>query len=128
MEEMKVEEDKKDAENQKPGKYSPITPMSGASSSNGRTTLPLTFSSPSRKVCIVLLLTQLHLIVTTQAKKMVNYAESDAENDDEDAFGPLKSTNTRGRALKRRKTVVHDEDDFLGNSESDMFDDGMIRL
>lgn len=33
---------------------------------------------------------------------------------------------TQGRALKRRKTVVDDEDEFSQNSEADAFADGMI--
>ena len=57
---------------------------------------------------------------------MINYAESGDENDDEDIFEPEKPSNTRGRALKRRKTVVNDEDDFSQSSEADMVDEGII--
>lgn len=57
---------------------------------------------------------------------MINYAESGDENDDEDVFEPEKPSNTRGRALKRRKTVVNDEDDFSHSSEADMVDEGSI--
>ncbi len=44
---------------------------------------------------------------------MVNYAESEAEDDEEDIFKPVRPNKTRGRALKRRKTSeVTDEEDF----------------
>lgn len=54
---------------------------------------------------------------------MVNYAESGDEDDDDDIFEPAKPSNTRGRALKRRKTVI-DEDDFSHDSEADVVDEG----
>lgn len=45
---------------------------------------------------------------------MVSYAESEAEDDEEeDVFKPVKRSITRGRALKRRKTSeASDEEDF----------------
>lgn len=49
------------------------------------------YSSPSRK-----------------AKKTVNYAESDAEDDEDDVFKPLSGN---GRAAKRRRISVKDESD-----------------
>lgn len=51
---------------------------------------------------------------------MVNYAESEAEDDEEvDVFKPVKPSKTRGRALKRRKTSeVSDEEDFAQDMEA----------
>jgi len=49
------------------------------------------YSSPSRK-----------------AKKQVNYAESDGEDDDDEVFKPLSGN---GRAAKRRRISVKDESD-----------------
>jgi len=49
------------------------------------------FSSPSRK-----------------AKKQVNYAESDAEDDEDEVFKPLSGN---GRAAKRRRISVKDDSD-----------------
>ncbi len=45
---------------------------------------------------------------------MVSYAESEAEDDEEeDVFKPAKPNKTRGRALKRRKTSeASAEEDF----------------
>lgn len=45
---------------------------------------------------------------------MVSYAESEAEDDEEeDVFKPVKPNKTRGRALKRKKTSeASDEEDF----------------
>ena len=63
-----------------------------------------------------------------QAKKVVSYAESDDE-DDEDAFDPA-GINTQKRKLQRKSKVVESEDDdedvFVGGldgAEDD--DDGM---
>ncbi len=55
---------------------------------------------------------------------MVNYAESESE-DDEDDFKPVKTnpTRARGRAVKRRKTIVDDED-FSHASDGDVFHEG----
>lgn len=46
---------------------------------------------------------------STQARKSVNYAESGSESDDDDVLGPI-ANNARGRATKRRRVSV-DEDD-----------------
>ncbi|MCJ1288253.1 DNA mismatch repair protein msh6 [Xylographa opegraphella] len=86
------------------GLPSPVTP---ASESNGlEDVAPHTsFTSPSRK-----------------AKKVVNYVESNDENEDdeEEAFVPAPRVNkTRGRALKRRKTRdISDEEDYSQHSEA----------
>jgi len=51
----------------------------------------------------------------------VNYAESDAEDDEEeDVYEPVKMNKTKGRALKRRKTSeASDEEDFAQDNEAD---------
>ncbi|KAH3972303.1 DNA mismatch repair protein [Parastagonospora nodorum] len=55
------------------------------------------FSSPSRK-----------------ARKSVNYAESDDDEDEDDVLGPI-ANNSRGRATKRmRVSVQEDSDDEFG--------------
>lgn len=36
----------------------------------------------------------------------------------------IKPTNRKGRALKRRKTVVNDEDDFSEDVEAEVVDEG----
>lgn len=59
-----------------------------------------------------------------QAKKVVSYAESGDEDGEVEEFRPTKST-ARGRALKRRKTMVIDEDDFSRESEAEEIDEGM---
>ena len=46
--------------------------------------------------------------VFTQARKPVNYAESDDE--EEDVLGPI-ANNARGRATKRQRVVVDDDSD-----------------
>lgn len=60
----------------------------------------------------------------------MNYAESDAE-DDEDVFQPV-SANAAGRASKRRKVAsLDDSDDDFGpdpTAESAAEDDGMFTL
>ncbi|KAL9577681.1 MAG: hypothetical protein Q9212_006211, partial [Teloschistes hypoglaucus] len=87
------------------GLPSPITPA--VESINGAETGvngSMQFNSPSRK-----------------AKKMVNYAESGDEDDEEDAFDPSLHARKRGRALKRRKTSQSpDVDDFAKEAESDI--------
>ena len=52
----------------------------------------------------------------------MNYAESDAEEDDkeEDIFKPVTLSKTRGRALKRRKTSeASDDEEFDQTIEAD---------
>jgi len=64
-----------------------------------------------------------------QAKKVVSYAESDDE-DDEDAFDPA-GINTQKRKLQRKSKVVESEDDedaFVGGLDGAVDDDdGMNR-
>ena len=100
------------------GLPSPITPASQAtvedtkSKANG---LPLLFDSPSRKVCTLSSYSERNKSEpSTQAKKVINYAESGDEDEDEDAFNPSQPSRTRGRALKRRKTTQTDDDDEFG--------------
>ena len=62
----------------------------------------------------------------SQAKKVVNYAESEDE-DDEDEFKPLdvKARRAARRPAKRRKTVADDDDDdFSHASEAEVFHEG----
>ncbi|MCJ1319232.1 DNA mismatch repair protein msh6 [Xylographa vitiligo] len=85
------------------GLPSPITPASDNNSLED--VVPYTsFTSPSRK-----------------AKKMINYVESNDENEDdeEEAFVPAPRVNkTRGRALKRRKTRdISEEEDYSQSLE-----------
>ncbi len=88
-------------------------------------------SSPSRKVCERTSYS-LSLILTCkshQAKKVVSYAESDDE-DDEDAFDPA-GINTQKRKAQRKSKVVEDDDDeddtFVGGLDGAADDDdGMI--
>ncbi|KAL8703166.1 MAG: hypothetical protein Q9201_003642 [Fulgogasparrea decipioides] len=87
------------------GLPSPITPASAAINGedvgvNGS----LQFSSPSRK-----------------AKKVINYAESGDEDDEEDVFNPSLPTRKRERVLKRRKTSSSpDNDEFMGDGDSEL--------
>jgi hypothetical protein len=66
--------------------------------------------------------------VVTQARKSVNYAESDEEEDDDDVLGPI-ANNSRGRATKRRRVSVEDDsDDEFGldpATQQAMLEDGM---
>ncbi|KAL8814089.1 MAG: hypothetical protein Q9223_006660, partial [Gallowayella weberi] len=80
---------------------SPITPASGVEtgSVNGLSQ----FNSPSRK-----------------AKRVVSYAESEDDDEEDDVFNPSISSKTRGRALKKRKTSPSPgSDDFIGDDKSD---------
>lgn len=58
-----------------------------------------------------------------QAKKAVSYAESGDQDDEGENFRPT-TTTIRERALKRRKTVVVEEDDFAQESEAEEIDEG----
>lgn len=49
-----------------------------------------------------------------QAKKQVNYAESDAEDDDDEPFKALSSNAASRRGIKKRKIVLEDSDDEFG--------------
>ncbi|KAL9596859.1 MAG: hypothetical protein Q9219_005529 [cf. Caloplaca sp. 3 TL-2023] len=86
------------------GLPSPVTPASVmVNEMDEGTDALLHFNSPSRK-----------------AKKVINYAESDNEDDADDVFNPSLPTRNKGRALKRRKTNSSPEaDDFVGDIESE---------
>ncbi|GME33871.1 DNA mismatch repair protein msh6 [Neofusicoccum parvum] len=62
-----------------------------------------------------------------KGKKQVNYAESDADSDDEDdVFKPVSANGTNKRALKRRKVAALDDsdsDEFGPNAFDDEDDD-----
>lgn len=58
-----------------------------------------------------------------QAKKAVSYAESGDQDAEGENFRPT-TTTIRGRALKRRKTVVVEEDDLAQESEAEEIDEG----
>ena len=66
----------------------------------------------------------MRLIIFSQAKKAVNYAESNSDDDDDDdEGGPIKTA----RSAKRRKVVSESEDDAFAEgvfSESDVVDEG----
>lgn len=87
-------------------------------------------SSPSRKVCRAGLKPRCHADSWCQARKTVNYAESDDDghDDDDDVFKPIDNGTRKGRATKRRRLVVDDDSD--DNFELDeatqqaMLDDG----
>ncbi|KAL8946474.1 MAG: hypothetical protein Q9222_007135 [Ikaeria aurantiellina] len=87
------------------GLPSPITPASMVA--NGEDAMvngSVAFNSPSRK-----------------AKKVINYAESGDEEDEDDAFNPSLPARGRGRAPKRRKTSpTSDTDDFDEGIASDL--------
>ncbi|KAI9879585.1 MAG: DNA mismatch repair protein msh6 [Pleopsidium flavum] len=89
------------------GLPSPMTPTNGAVEGNacqGGVTDLLSFNSPIRK-----------------AKQIVNYAESGDEDEEEDAFEPVRTNKGRGRALKRRRTVPSGDDgDDFGQQENDL--------
>lgn len=67
------------------------------------------------------------MLTVLQAKKSVNYAESDEEDDD--VFQPISNNARKGRALKRRRVAVEDSDDEFGLDEATqqamMDEDGM---
>ncbi|EFQ91520.1 hypothetical protein PTT_11611 [Pyrenophora teres f. teres 0-1] len=51
---------------------------------------------------------------TRKARKSVNYAESDDDEDEDDVLGPI-ANNARGRATKRQRvTIEEDSDDEFG--------------
>ena len=62
---------------------------------------------------------------------MISYAESDAEEEEEDIFDPSIAKSRRGRAAKRRKTESEDEDDVFNADdavESDVVDEGKLPM
>lgn len=109
------------------GLPSPVTPadtdMKGeTASTNGS----LHFNSPSRKVGQLLRL-GCSMVKRAQAKKVISYAESGDEEDEDDVFNPSLSSRRKGRALKRRRTSPSPEaDEFVGDieSEPDFIDEG----
>lgn len=63
------------------------------------------------------------LLIQSQAKRVVSYAESGDEDDEDDVFNPSVTTKSRGRMLKKRKTNSSpDTDDFIGDDGSDLDD------
>jgi DNA mismatch repair protein MSH6 len=63
-----------------------------------------------------------------QAKKTVNYAESDDEEDDE-VFQPIANNARKGRATKRRRVSLEDSDDEFGldaATQEAMLEEGII--
>lgn len=48
---------------------------------------------------------------STQIRKQVNYAESDADSDDDEVFKPVSANGTNKRTLKRRKIAALDDSD-----------------
>ncbi|KAL9611882.1 MAG: hypothetical protein Q9167_003496 [Letrouitia subvulpina] len=89
------------------GLPSPITPAGISTAGDGVSDIdPTHFNSPSRK-----------------AKKIINYAESDAEDDEDDVVIPTGRQRLSERAKKRRKTSVSDDDDdddFAAGLESEL--------
>ncbi|KAL8859670.1 MAG: hypothetical protein Q9178_003784 [Gyalolechia marmorata] len=84
------------------GLPSPITPASAVH--DGEVHGSSHLNSPSRK-----------------AKRVISYAESGDEEDEDDIFNPSVPTKRRGRTLKRRKTSPSpDTDDFIGDDGSDL--------
>lgn len=57
-----------------------------------------------------------------QAKKIINYAESGSESDEDDVVIPSRGQRPSGRAKKRRKINVSDDDDddFAAGPESEV--------
>ncbi|CAO1596275.1 DNA mismatch repair protein msh6 [Xanthoria calcicola] len=95
---------RKDATSSVNGLPSPITPASAVL--NGNANASSQFNSPSRK-----------------AKRVISYAESGDEEDEDDVFDPSVATNNRRRMLKKRKTSPSpDTDDFIGDGASDLDD------
>jgi hypothetical protein len=74
------------------------------------------------------ILTDMLAKAVTQARKSVNYAESDEDEDDDDVLGPI-ANNSRGRATKRLRVCVEDDsDDEFGldaATQQAMLEDGM---
>jgi DNA mismatch repair protein MSH6 len=56
--------------------------------------------------------------VLSQARKSVNYAETDDEDDDVDVLQPLNSNKLQRRPSKRRKLSLEDSDDEFGIDEA----------
>ncbi|KAL8773667.1 MAG: hypothetical protein Q9209_001433 [Squamulea sp. 1 TL-2023] len=87
------------------GLPSPVTPANTVLN-NGEVNGSMHFNSPSRK-----------------AKRVINYAESGDEDDEDDVFNPSVPLKSRGRTLKRRKTSPSpDTDDFIGDDGSGLDD------
>ncbi|CAO2657216.1 Nn.00g033420.m01.CDS01 [Neocucurbitaria sp. VM-36] len=88
---IKQEHDSTVGRNKENGLLSPVTPLDAEANRVSSEVAGVAFSSPSRK-----------------ARKSVNYAESD--DDDDDVLGPI-AHNARGRATKRRRVSVEDDSD-----------------
>ena len=66
------------------------------------------FSSPSRRVSLIVQIPSLRLIRSLQAKKAISYTEP--SDDDEDAVRPAKAPSQR-RTNKQRKVIFDDDED-----------------
>lgn len=67
----------------------------------------------------------------TQVRKQVNYAESDADSDDDEVFKPVSANGTNKRTLKRRKIAALDDsdgDEYGPDVVEDEDDDGPPRF
>ena len=106
------------------------TSANGTPSGNGSIPTVSSFHSPSRKVGVIIPeFLNFKLIVPSQVKKTINYAESGAEEDEEDGFEPAQPVKPSGRRLKRRKVAhISDEEDFAHDSEAEaaMLDQGIL--
>lgn len=61
-----------------------------------------------------------------QAKKVVSYAESDDNDDEEDVFDPAASISKKRRASQKPKVEESDEDVFVGGMDGAIDEDDGI--
>ncbi|KAI9700930.1 MAG: DNA mismatch repair protein msh6 [Bogoriella megaspora] len=104
---------------QQHGLPSPVTPAEvDADVSSSKGNVGISYSSPSRKVEVTILIHEGSFAdVQSQAKKKISYAESDDENEednDSDIFKPLSHNAANNRASKRRKISIEESEDEFG--------------
>jgi DNA mismatch repair protein MSH6 len=90
------------------GLPSPLTPAKSNIKQGVDDSYVAEFSSPSRRVSILVNVSSLMLTLPLQAKKAVSYAEP--SDDDDDVVGLAKASKQR-RTSKQRKVIFDDDDD-----------------
>jgi DNA mismatch repair protein MSH6 len=104
-------EDVGDEKNKENGLHSPVTLPDEEANCVSSEVAGVGVNSPSRKVRLQICHIQGYKLTHSQAKKTVNYAESDDDDEEDEVFKPIANNARKGRANKRRKISLEDSDD-----------------